>query len=578
MSDKEKNSVHPIPNQDSMTGDLFPDNEIDEFTKALLDKKTEMALYTEVMNTPDEPEPEAVSIQERKEAEGTMADALDELRRERGQVPIDQEEEDFAWSQTVKFEDRFADTGDDFTTESLFHSISSQDSEPSVSEYALADKESHIERPEKRPVTKKKTKSRAARNKAKAEQEAAQKQAAQKAEVIPAVPVSEELPETQSESSSSKESGYLSRNAADASSVTSQMLEIDRKKKAAAAAAAAGAAAAGAAVQAGALKADASKGTPEVPGKLPRAGSSGSGSQPPVPDQGKNKSVVQDKQNYNFDDEPERRSKAWIWILLAVLVLLIGGGLFYKFQVYDPAHQPSETQTENYNTLAGYANDFDKLTEEQKKKMADLLTDYSNLTDTQKNDLNQLFKDKTGKSFTDLVASIQSGTNNASNQKDDKKDDQNSEDQNAANNANGSPADSNQGAATPAADGSNGNQADNSALEQGNSGTQSGTSPNGSGQSTPGASVSGNQGTANGTQSTVPSNGSNGTASGSNGSGNAAVNEQIARYQQEIASLQQDKADYIEFLQTEGLPESDDITAAYDTQIAYYQNLLNSLQ
>lgn len=92
-------------------------NEIDEFTKRLLNKKTEFALYPD--DGDEKPEETApMSEEERLEAEHTLSNALDELRKQRGQVPIEDEEDEFAWEQ-IHFEDRFKG-GDDFTTESLF--------------------------------------------------------------------------------------------------------------------------------------------------------------------------------------------------------------------------------------------------------------------------------------------------------------------------------------------------------------------------------------------------------------------------------------------------------------------------
>lgn len=101
---------------DSIRSEINDKNEIDEFAQKLLNRKTEMALW------PDEPVMEktepVMSPEERKAAEESLSSALDELRKQRGQVPIEQEEEDFAWDH-IEFKDRF-EGGDNFTTQSLF--------------------------------------------------------------------------------------------------------------------------------------------------------------------------------------------------------------------------------------------------------------------------------------------------------------------------------------------------------------------------------------------------------------------------------------------------------------------------
>ncbi|MGM9946641.1 hypothetical protein [Floccifex sp.] len=63
-------------------------DEIDDFAKALLEKKTEMAIYKDV----EEPKQAPVSELDRLKKEETMSSALDMLRKERGQKPIQEEE------------------------------------------------------------------------------------------------------------------------------------------------------------------------------------------------------------------------------------------------------------------------------------------------------------------------------------------------------------------------------------------------------------------------------------------------------------------------------------------------------
>ena len=63
-------------------------NQIDEYTKALLDSKTknENALNEEK---------KMLSREEKLAAEGRLENALDQLRKERGQKPIRQEEKEY---------------------------------------------------------------------------------------------------------------------------------------------------------------------------------------------------------------------------------------------------------------------------------------------------------------------------------------------------------------------------------------------------------------------------------------------------------------------------------------------------
>ena len=85
------------------------DKNIDAYSKALLDKKTE---YNEELKKPKTVH--KMSDEERKQAEKTMSSALDMLRKERGQKTI-AEEEQF-------YEDQKTDlvgTDDDFTTSSI---------------------------------------------------------------------------------------------------------------------------------------------------------------------------------------------------------------------------------------------------------------------------------------------------------------------------------------------------------------------------------------------------------------------------------------------------------------------------
>ncbi|MDD7282016.1 hypothetical protein [Floccifex sp.] len=67
--------------------------EIDDFAKALLDKKTEMAIYKDLE---EDASPKPMSELERLKKEETMSSALDMLRKERGQKTIQEEEKEYS--------------------------------------------------------------------------------------------------------------------------------------------------------------------------------------------------------------------------------------------------------------------------------------------------------------------------------------------------------------------------------------------------------------------------------------------------------------------------------------------------
>lgn len=85
------------------------DKNIDAYSKALLDKKTE---YNEELKKPKEVH--QMSEAERKQAERTMSSALDMLRKERGQKTIAEEEQFYQ-----EHKEALKDMDDDFTTSSI---------------------------------------------------------------------------------------------------------------------------------------------------------------------------------------------------------------------------------------------------------------------------------------------------------------------------------------------------------------------------------------------------------------------------------------------------------------------------
>ncbi len=128
--------------------------EIDAFVKALLNKKTEMAL-----NKDSQPEREDVSPAmtpvERQSAEKTMSSALDLLRKERGQLTIEEEEEKYRREQ--KEDGTHIEEVEDFTTDSI-HQDARVDEQMIQSIYSSIElddpKKAEKETPKRKPLKK----------------------------------------------------------------------------------------------------------------------------------------------------------------------------------------------------------------------------------------------------------------------------------------------------------------------------------------------------------------------------------------------------------------------------------------
>lgn len=131
------------------------DKNIDAYSKALLDKKTE---YNEELKKPKTVH--EMSDEERKQAEKTMSSALDMLRKERGQKTIAEEEQFYEEQKT-----NLVGTDDDFTTSSI-ESEQSNDAlnlvhamlQDMSNDDQEADKKSVVEEKKKETKEKKKTK------------------------------------------------------------------------------------------------------------------------------------------------------------------------------------------------------------------------------------------------------------------------------------------------------------------------------------------------------------------------------------------------------------------------------------
>ena len=492
--------------------------EIDDFSKALLEKKTEIQLFGE--EEPVQPENAPMSPEELKEAEDTMHSALDELRRSRGQVPIDQEEEDFQWNQTLTFEDRFGDE-DNFTTASLFGNEALRpDSDKVVSEYENTQKpakENFMEEVEQRPQPEQKKKwffGRKKKNEPEPEMETVTEESIAQDVQTPEVSSIQRTDKVQNETEPEELDLLLT-------SAPTPVLFPSQEEAAAA-----------------------SLQEPAIPAQQPD----------------------------NSEEEPAKpkrkvRKKA-IWVMVAIvsLFLLLFGGYAYKVLVYDPANTITDVQQTAFDKLRDYAEGFDKALSEEKLELLDLEDDYKSLSEKQKTEINRIFKEFTGSNVSDLISqlknskTIDSDSNpdyialldfvNAYASKDEAQ--QNSLTQYLQTyNRLSDPLKANINNAMQA-------QVQTDFMGQYNQILQR-TGQGGSSEEAQPEADAQNQQSALEQQP-------------------ADYSAQIQALQNEITQLQSDRDNYASFLQSEGLPVDGDATlAGYDNEIAYRQSLINSM-
>lgn len=99
-------------------------DEIDDFAKALLNKKTEMVLFPE----DEDMTSQSLDRSQRQAAEESMSTALDLLRKERGQMSIEEEEEAYVYDQHKELFDP-ANVETKGTFEALFESMDKEEQE-----------------------------------------------------------------------------------------------------------------------------------------------------------------------------------------------------------------------------------------------------------------------------------------------------------------------------------------------------------------------------------------------------------------------------------------------------------------
>lgn len=144
-------------------------NEIDDFTRKLLDKQVELTLFPDDDITSSDLEG-TMSESQRKNAEYSMLSALDQVRRERGQTPISEEERRYAAkekgittlssTETKKIEP-LSETSNSFPS-----TLTDTSKDPSsnidatkdltLNRYENTSREDHFEKQEARPTTEKK--------------------------------------------------------------------------------------------------------------------------------------------------------------------------------------------------------------------------------------------------------------------------------------------------------------------------------------------------------------------------------------------------------------------------------------
>lgn len=97
-----------------------------------------------------------------------------------------------------------------------------------------------------------------------------------------------------------------------------------------------------------------------------------------------------------------------IWIIAAIVAILAAlfAGYVWKTTVYDPAHQSDPEQTEAYDRLVNFADEYSMMSDAQKKDIVKLEADYNSLPEARKTEINEYFQNPkhTGQSFTDLLA------------------------------------------------------------------------------------------------------------------------------------------------------------------------------
>lgn len=475
VEDEEETSVEAVSETDGESANSqLPDNEIDDFTRALLNKKTEMALWPDEEPV-KEPEKPVLSEKERQEAEKEMISALDQLRVERGQQPIEVEEAEYEWDQLgdVPYSD---DDDDDFTTESL------SELKTGLNDPMETDALQHVLD--------------------EVHEETKAKQAAQ----------------NQKKSSSS------------------------RKKK----------------------KKNHSAKT---------SGKSSSSQQKEEENRLFDESLLEEKpsasrktQTSHAETAPAKKqklTKRGIGLIVVVILALTLGlcAYAYKTLVVDPSNTITAEQQTAYDNLIAYADEYAKASDSEKEELLQLENGYNSLSDKQKKAVNDYFIKVIGQNVDDLLGSLRSSAHISDS--------------------------TNQRYQTLLEFAKNFGTLDDAAKRQildykstydslsdelkksvDDAFKQSANSNYSDLYTQISEQAAAEQQTANNDQQTQPED--------QNQAADDNCSVLLAEYQAALDSLNSDRADYALFLSEQGV-STDEVLQEYDSQIAYYQNLLNNL-
>ena len=116
---------------------------------------------------------------------------------------------------------------------------------------------------------------------------------------------------------------------------------------------------------------------------------------------------VEKKQQQVVSKQKQIRKIPWKWILVPLLILgVLFGGYWYKTTIYDPNNVITDQQQKTYDKLVEYADEWDMLSEMEKKELEDYQDKYNDLVPKQKEDINAYFKEHTGKSLTQIFKDL----------------------------------------------------------------------------------------------------------------------------------------------------------------------------
>lgn len=111
------------------------------------------------------------------------------------------------------------------------------------------------------------------------------------------------------------------------------------------------------------------------------------------------------------EKRPRRKKKLyqyprfWMIVGLIALIAALFGGYVWKVTVYDPAHVADDSQTQAYERLVNFADEYPMKSDAQKKEVVNLEGDYNSLPQAKKDEINEYFQNPkhVGKTFVELL-------------------------------------------------------------------------------------------------------------------------------------------------------------------------------